>query len=316
MNQDQINRLISRIGKDHLSKRLYRQVDLSAKFYAKGGYSSYHLENIKTITLLIKLILKGVGFYNQGVRNTVKFRISKTKNTFKNLPKEFNGFKILHLSDLHSDGFEDNAKILINLLKEIDVDISVITGDFRFLDEHVHSNALRITQKIVNSINSKFGIYGVLGNHDFIEFVPDLEKCGIQLLLNESVQLKKDNKSIFIAGIDDPHFYNCHDIERSLSNIPENEFIIFLSHSPETYADVALNRVDYFLCGHTHGGQICLPGGISLFKNAKCPRKLNAGLWSYKNICGYTSRGTGSSGLPVRFNCPPEITVHTLLTAD
>jgi len=239
MKQNHINELISRMGEEHLSKRLNRQIDLSAKFYAKGGYSSYHLENIKFVAVIIKTILKSIGLYNRGIKNSLHHRIINTKSYFKNLPPQFDGFRILHLSDLHSDGFDDGGDNLISLLKSIKVDLAIITGDYRFLDEHVHSNAINVTEKIVAAINTKFGVYGVLGNHDFVEFVPDLEKCGIKLLLNESDEIKLNGKSIWIAGIDDPHFYNCHDIGLALSNIPKNNFVLFLSHSPETYADVA-----------------------------------------------------------------------------
>jgi len=94
--------------------------------------------------------------------------------------------------------------------------------------------------------------------------------------------------------------------------VPEKEVRILLSHTPETYAEAEDAGVDYIICGHTHGGQVCLPGGIPIITNAKCPRSFCSGSWEYRKMLGYTSRATGSSGLSVRFNCPPEITIHKL----
>jgi len=312
MKQEYIDHLIKRIGNEHLSKRLERQVERSAKFYSSGHYSHFHLENIKTVSKIIRYVLKMGGLYKRGINNSCQFRITKIKRKFVNLPDSFHGFKILHLSDLHSDGYEDWGQSLNSILKNISADLCVITGDFRYLDEHVHNSAIRLTKKIVKEINSKHGIYGILGNHDFIEFVPLLEDIGIKMLVNENVQLKSNNQSIWIAGIDDAHYYDCHDIPRSLKEIPENDFVVFLSHTPETYREASNYNVDYFLCGHTHGGQLCLPGEIMIFKNAKCPRKYCKGAWNYKGMKGYTSRGTGSSGLPVRYNSKPEVTIHEL----
>jgi predicted MPP superfamily phosphohydrolase len=85
-----------------------------------------------------------------------------------------------------------------------------------------------------------------------------------------------------------------------------------LSHTPEVYRQAAHAGYDAFLCGHTHGGQICLPGGIPLTLDARCPRRLGRGAWRHQSMQGYTSAGAGTSIVNLRFNCPPEITLHTL----
>jgi predicted MPP superfamily phosphohydrolase len=87
---------------------------------------------------------------------------------------------------------------------------------------------------------------------------------------------------------------------------------ILLSHTPEIYRQAAHAQFSVMLCGHTHGGQICLPGGYPLTLDAKCPRYLGAGPWRYHNMVGYTSRGSGTSIVKARFNCLPEITLHRL----
>lgn len=289
-----------------------RQIDLSSRFHTKGGYASYHIENIEFIPSFIMFFLKIFGLYKQGLNNVLNYRIERNQVFLKNLPPHFNGFQILQLADMHIDTIPDKGQKLLNILKGIEPDIVVFTGDFCFPDIHVPNSALKLIDTIINVLDSPYGVFGTLGNHDFIEFVPKLEKSGIKILLNEAMPIKKDDAEIWISGIDDAHKYNCHDIQKALSNIPEKAIAIFLSHTPETYAEAADAGIDYFLCGHTHGGQLCLPGSIPIVTNAKCPRKFCSGPWKYKKMQGYTSSGIGFSCLPVRYNCPPEITLHEL----
>ncbi len=112
--------------------------------------------------------------------------------------------------------------------------------------------------------------------------------------------------------MDDPHFYRADNIEKASADIPLEAFSILLAHTPEIYRQAAHAGFDLLLAGHTHGGQICLPGGVALTLDSVLPRRMGAGAWKHHDMHGYTSVGAGSSVVPVRFNCPPEITVHTL----
>jgi predicted MPP superfamily phosphohydrolase len=142
--------------------------------------------------------------------------------------------------------------------------------------------------------------------------LPGLEGMGIRMLLNECETIERDHQRIHLAGIDDAHFYRADNIEKAASEIPSDEFSILLSHTPEIYQPAALADFDLMLSGHTHGGQICLPGGIPITLGSVLPRRMGSGPWKYRNMIGYTSVGAGSSVVPVRFNCPPEITLHYL----
>ena len=124
--------------------------------------------------------------------------------------------------------------------------------------------------------------------------------------------INRDDQRIFIAGIDDAHFYRADNIEKAASGIPSNEFSILLSHTPEIYQQAAHADFNVLLSGHTHGGQICLPGGIPITLDSVLPRHMGSGSWRYRDMSGYTSVGVGCSIVPVRFNCPPEITLHVL----
>jgi predicted MPP superfamily phosphohydrolase len=158
----------------------------------------------------------------------------------------------------------------------------------------------------------KSPVYGVLGDHDSIRMVPDLEAMGIRLLLNEFDSITRAGASIYVAGIDDAHYFRVGNIEKAASGIPHQAFSILLSHTPEIYRQAAHAGFDLLLSGHTHGGQICLPGSIPVTLDSVLPRKFGAGAWTYHEMAGYTSVGVGSSIVTVRINCLPEITLHRL----
>jgi predicted MPP superfamily phosphohydrolase len=135
---------------------------------------------------------------------------------------------------------------------------------------------------------------------------------GIRILLNECETISCGDETIYLAGIEDAHYYRVANIEKAGSEIPRDGFSILLSHTPEVYRQAAHAGFDLFLSGHTHGGQICLPGSIPITLGSVLPRHLGSGPWKYGNMIGYTSVGVGCAAVPVRFNCLPEITLHHL----
>lgn len=312
LNQDIFIKLERRLGRKKLGKRLQKQVDRSSIGMNSGKFKIYW-GNINPLYTILKGILKSVGLFNRGKRNALDYRIEKVDITIPDLSIAFDQFRILHLSDLHTEGITDKGRRLMETIREMDYDVCVMTGDFRSSINGDYTMACRSMERLMEAIQCEFGVYGVLGNHDFIEMVPLLENMGIRILLNEAVRIQKEDDAIWIAGVDDPYLYQCHDIHNALKKIPESAFSILLAHSPNIIKEAAQYPIDYYLCGHTHGGQICLPNGIPVITNAACSRKYVMGPWRYNNLSGYTSRGTGAAGLPVRFQCPPEITLHRLV---
>ena len=114
------------------------------------------------------------------------------------------------------------------------------------------------------------------------------------------------------AGVDDAHFYRMDNIEKAAHGIPHDAFSILLSHTPEIYRQAAHADFNVLLAGHTHGGQMCLPGGIPVTLNCVLPRAMGNGSFKHHDMIGYTSAGAGVCIVPARFNCPPEITLHHL----
>lgn len=134
----------------------------------------------------------------------------------------------------------------------------------------------------------------------------------MRMLVNESVRIERGGDCIYLAGVDDPHYYEMDNIERAAGAIPLEATKILLSHSAENHRRALAAGIDLMLCGHTHGGQFCLPGGRAIINNAAQPRWMGKGAWQYHDLQGYTTRGIGVSIVPYRFFCPPEISVHVL----
>jgi predicted MPP superfamily phosphohydrolase len=156
-------------------------------------------------------------------------------------------------------------------------------------------------------------ILGVPGNHDPAALLPELEKLGVRMLMNESCRLTRGGDRLWIVGVDDPHFYRTHDLETAMRDVTDGDCTILLAHSTDQHQEAQASGADLMLSGHTHGGQICLPGGIPVLTSCRQPRAMAAGPWRYGNMLGYTSRGVGTSAVEARFNCRPEVILHKLV---
>jgi len=294
-----------------------RSVELShLEAWLGRGRGSFHFENLEFLPHIIRGALRLTGMLARGERNALSPVVRNLVFDFENLPEEFDGFRILHLSDIHADGLFGLAETIADLIRDIEVDLCVLTGDYRFEIHGPCHSVYYNMEKILPAVNSKRGIVGVLGNHDFAEEVPELERMGIKMLINESLELRSGMSSIWLVGLDDPHYYGCDDLPAALSEVPDDAFKLLLVHTPEMLDDAAAADIDLYLCGHTHGGQICLPLIGPVLVNASCPRKYTRGVWNYKGVQGFTSAGIGSSGVAVRFNCPPEVAVLELRKRD
>lgn len=302
-------KLEARLGRVHLAQRLGIQTDHATSRFGQGR-TYFHLENARWMLLLLRVGLGCLFLYGRGQRNAAAIRIRRNEVRLRHLPLPFEGYTILQLSDLHLDSNPAICEALIQRLAEVEYDLCVITGDFRFRTSGSYDLCMERMARVRPHLRSP--VYGVLGNHDFVEMVTDLEAMDLRILLNESVVLQQGGAALYLAGVDDTHFYLADNLDKALAQVPAGAATVLLSHSPELYREAAYCHVDLMLSGHTHGGQVCLPGQRALTFNARCPRRVCAGPWVYRQLAGYTSVGTGSSGLDVRFNCPPEIVLHRL----
>jgi predicted MPP superfamily phosphohydrolase len=310
MTHDSIPDLLeARLGRRYARQRLGIEKDHEAQVFGQG-INFFHIENLTPSHALIRAVLMASGLYWRGVHNASKVEIRHNRIDSPHLPASFDGFTILQLSDLHVEMSEAAMTRVIALLKESRYDICVLTGDYRAKTYGPYDTTLAGVAMLRAALNG--AIYGVLGNHDTICLVPGLEEMGIKVLLNESDTIERGGEPIHLAGIDDAHFFQMDNIEKAAAAIPHDEFSVLISHTPEIYRQAAHADFNLLLSGHTHGGQICLPGGIPITLDSVLPRSMGSGPWKHHDMIGYTSVGAGVSVVPVRFNCPPEITLHHL----
>jgi len=301
-----------RVGRLHVRQRLGLENDYEARVFHRGTHF-FHLENWYSVHSWIRNSLRLVGLHGRGRRNALAIEVREQELPLTGLPAAFDGFTLLHLSDLHVDMRPDFVPALAEVLRPLRYDVTVLTGDYRARTFGPSAAALDGMRRLRAALTGP--AYAVLGNHDTIRMVPGLEHMGYRVLLNESERLARDGDSLHLAGIDDAHYYRMENFHRATAGIPADACAILLSHTPEIYRHAAHAGFALMLCGHTHGGQICLPGGVPVLTDADCPRAFARGLWRYHGMTGYTSVGTGSCIVDVRLNCPPEVTLHRLRCA-
>lgn len=265
---------------------------------------------------LLKLGLSAVGLYGKGKRNALQPEVRTLHLHYPNLPAAFEGYTILHVSDLHIDGVPGLTDILTRLLPTLSADICLVTGDYRFEDHGTCERVYPLMKRVIQSISMRDGCFGILGNHDVAEIALGLDPMGLRMLVNEAVEIRRGQESLWIAGIDDPFDYRCDDLPGTLETVPEDAFKVLLAHTPELFGEAASFGIDLYLSGHTHAGQIRFPVVGSVRNNAECPKEYAYGHWRHRRMHGYTSAGIGCSALPIRFNCPPEVALIHLHRTD
>jgi hypothetical protein len=313
-DQEAFAKLVDRIGPTHAGQRMEMQAHYSA-LMLKGYHLHIHMEEFPAVAWLIKTTLKSTGIWPAAVKNSSRYRIIEHTVPIPHLPETFDGFRILHLSDLHIEGMIDKGHALQAMVSTLRYDLCVMTGDYRFLTYGHYDKTLTLVESLVKTIQAPYGVTGVLGNHDWLEMVPGLERCGIRMLLNEAQAVEKGSDAIWLLGLDDVHYYETGDLEKAVRLAPTNAVRILLVHSPEIIPEASAAGMDLYLCGHSHGGQICLPGGRPIITHCRGPRSYKAGPWQHQTMRGFTSRGVGTSLFPIRLFCDPEIIIHTLKRA-
>ena len=318
MDAAQLNRLRERLGEAHLGKRLIRQTEhVAMRFdFRTMRLLDFYWENFDFMPKALSAFLKLSGLMKRASSNTLLYRLNEFDIPIRGLPPCFAGYRILHLSDLHIDEILDGGERLRHTVADLEYDLCILTGDFRFDTHGVYDEVMSRMAGLMAVLECSDGVVGILGNHDFIEMVPGFEAMGIQMLLNESFAVERGGHRIWIVGLDDVHYYEVDDLALAMETVDSSEPVVLLVHSPEVIEEAAALGVDLYLCGHTHGGQVCLPGGKPIIGNARCPRNKLSGRWRHDEMQGYTHRGTGTSGLPVRLNCPPDISIHRLVPAQ
>ncbi len=251
-------------------------------------------------------------------RNEIRWLVEEfTEIPVYRLPPALEGFTIVQLTDLHLRPFTqlehiERAVVKTNLLQ---ADLIVLTGDYVWHDEEDILDLVPVLAKL----NARLGIFAVLGNHDIKTdehlIVETFKRYGIQVLRNQGLELQVGHQSVYLGGIDDG-WLGQPDITATLDNYKKEMPVILLAHEPDMIDGYAHDeRISLQLSGHTHGGQVQVSPGKP-FIRPYLGKKYVQGLYRVNQSWVYTSRGLGTTGLPLRRNCAPEITHLTLVDAQ
>lgn len=262
---------------------------------------------------ILRTVLQLAGIYSRGLRNALQPVVRNVRLEFQDLPASFDGFRILQLADLHIDGMDGLAEIVAEHIAGLDADLCVMTGDYRFELVGPCPEVYPRLRTILSSVHADHGVVAVMGNHDESDMAGEIEKLGVRMLINESIEIRRAGTSLWVVGVDDPHCYGFDDLDGALQGVPDKAFKVLLAHSPEIFEEAAGAGIDLCLCGHIHAGQIRMPLIGSILSNADCPKSYTEGVWQRAGMVGYTCAGVGCSLLPVRYNCPPEIAMIELV---
>jgi uncharacterized protein len=262
-----------------------------------------------------ELGLKLSGLWRRGLANGLDVRLRTLALELPGLPEAFQGYRVLHLADPHLDAAPDLPAAILACVAGLEVDLCVCTGDFRAADRgpFTETGILEPLAALRQTVRAADGFLATLGNHDCADMAFEFARLGYELLLNQSRRLCRGDAEILVTGVDDVHRFYTPAAATALDALGPGTFGLALVHSPDFAHQAAAAGYDLYLCGHSHGGQVCLPGGRPVVTHVtRRHRRLATGLWRYQAMTGYTSRGAGLSSLPVRFNCPPEVTLLVL----
>ena len=252
-----------------------------------------------------------VGLHERGRRNALDVKLVTHSIAFPDLLPSFDGYRILHVSDTHLDCLPDLATVANRLLAGVEVDLFVLTGDIHGHHRAPLDASTGPLADLIGAIRVQDRRLAVLGNHDPAGMAEALDELGFDVLINQSTVIARQDERIVVTGLDDVHRFFTPDALHALSQAPGG-FRIALVHSAEVADHAATAGYALYLCGHTHGGQICLPGGRPIITRLRRCRYAAAGAWTKGNMVGYTSRGLGVGDVRLRFNCRGEVSLITL----
>ena len=251
-------------------------------------------------------------------------RVVRVEVVLQRLPEVWNGLRIVQLSDFHYDPYFSvhPIKKAVEITQGLQPDLIVLTGDFitytsfskRVISREQQTINVQMCSKVLGGLHSRLGVFAVIGNHDRMfgadVVINALTANSIRVLRNSSYSLQQNGARLWLAGVDDVLEGN-PDLEKSLRGISGKEVVILLAHEPDFFINAANSGIDLQLSGHSHGGQIRVP-----FMGAPylpvLGKKFPKGMYQIGDTKLYTNIGLGTIIVPLRFDCPPEVTLFTL----
>lgn len=229
----------------------------------------------------------------------------------RRLPKALDGFRIVHLSDFHYGPLVDPRHLerAIEIANDLKPDLIALTGDY-ISQERTYAAPCA---ELVGKLRADHGVFAVLGNHDHwtdAKLIADLFRAeDIRMLINEGLRVDVEGESFWLAGVDDT-MVGLEDLPLALAGSRDGEFKLLLAHNPIILRRAARADVDLVLSGHTHGGQVTLRPEKN--RSGRPRRRILRGLGRRANTQIYVTRGLGMVVLPIRYGCPPEVSILEL----
>jgi predicted MPP superfamily phosphohydrolase len=248
--------------------------------------------------------------------------ITHQRIAISKLPREFHGFRIVQLSDIHHSPFLNEAEILaaVRQANELRADLIALTGDYVSHSRDFIAGCARA----LGQLRAPQGVFAVLGNHDHWTDGPAMAsafaKQGIRVLDNENLRIERGSSNVRLVGVDDLTVGR-DDLPKALMDTQVDETRILLSHNPRIIREAARAGIDLVLSGHTHGGQInwrLLTGREDRKVRRWLQRPSRRLMRGHAQLGGtqlYVNRGLGTVVVPLRYGCPPEITLLELVVA-
>ncbi len=257
--------------------------------------------NVLFILTILFLLLFIYSFIERFWIKTTKYKVYINK-------KNFDQFKIIFISDFHHSSIVSKRfiKRIVRRVNDLKPDLIILGGDyisasFKYIEPLF---------KELNQMNAKYGIYGVIGNHDIDvskeKILNAMKVNDIKSLDNKSYWIVKDNERIKIGGVAD-YLYDKPDIKNTLHDVDTDDFIILVSHNPDYVEEIKNHNINLMLSGHTHGGQVTIFGMYAPYIPSNYKQKYRKGLKQINQIKLIITNGIGVVGLPIRFFARPEI---------
>lgn len=240
--------------------------------------------------------------------------IERQEIYLRRLPARLDRLRIVHLSDFHYGPLVNPAHLerAVSAANELRPDLIALTGDY-ISHDRVYAAPCA---EVIGKLRARYGVYAVLGNHDHwtdASLIADLFRAeGVHVMINEGSRMDVRDETFWLAGVDDT-MVGLEDISLALAGSREDEFKLLLAHNPIILRRAARANVDLVLSGHTHGGQVTWRPEKN--RSGRPRRRMLRGLGRRSNTQIYVTRGLGTVVLPIRYGCPPEISVLELRNA-
>ena len=252
-----------------------------------------------------------------GLAESTALRVDRVDVPVPNLPPAFRGLRLAFVTDIHHGRFvsADDVTGIVRTTLALDPDLIVLGGDYTG-DVLGESRHIEPCLDLLRPLSAPLGVYGVLGNHDNWRgrtlTQRGLERAGVEELTNRGVWLRRSGDRLRLGGVDDL-WTGPTDVAAAVGPASPDEAVVLVSHNPDLAEVVRDRRVGLVLSGHTHGGQAVIPGYGSPVVPSRYGMKYARGLVDAPATRVYVSAGTGMTGVGMRFNCPPEISLLTLV---